>query len=91
LSVCFYIFQKDKMRLSICRLAVLALSFLGGISQAAPVRTSPGQPNIGDLYANAIPVDSKRKIILPEGLWQVNQSFEDKMANWHAPRKVILL
>jgi hypothetical protein len=79
------------MRLSICRLAVLALSFLGGISQAAPVRTSPGQPNIGDLYANAIPVDSKRKIILPEGLWQVNQSFEDKMANWHAPRKVITL
>ncbi len=79
------------MRLSICKLAVLALSFLGCVSHAAAVRTSPGQPNIGDIYANAIPVDSKRKIILPDGVWQVNQSFEDRMPNWHAPRKVVTL
>jgi len=79
------------MRLIICKLAILTLIFLGCVSHAAAVRTSPGRPNIGDLYANAIPIDSKRKIILPDGLWQVNQSFEDSMPHWHASRKVITL
>jgi hypothetical protein len=84
-------FQKTKMKFYIRQLKFLALMFFVGAATAADLRTSPGQPNIGDLYASSIPIDSKRKIILPDGVWQVNQSFEDRMANWHAAWRVVTL
>ena len=67
----------------------LLAAYVDGIT--AEVRTSSGTPQIGDTYQNVINLDSKRKIILPEGLWQVNNSFDDKEKNWHASWRVVTL
>jgi hypothetical protein len=62
---------------------------LDGIT--AEVRTSAGTPKIGDRYQNSINLDGKRKLILPDGVWEVNNVFDDKEVNWHAAWKVITL
>lgn len=58
---------------------------------AEEIRTTPGTPKIGDQYQNAINLDGKRRLILPEGTWEVNNAFEDKEGSWHATWKVITL
>jgi hypothetical protein len=58
---------------------------------ATELRTTPGTPKIGDIYSEAIYVETKRKIILPDGIWEVNNSFEDRRPNWHAAWRVVTM
>ena len=34
-------------------------------------RTTTGDPKVGDIYKNNIPISNKVEISLPDGLWQV--------------------
>jgi hypothetical protein len=79
------------MKFFILNLISWSLLICAEVSFAADLRTSPGQPNTGDLYSRSIPLDTKRKIILPDGVWEVNHSFDDKQPRWHAAWRVITL
>jgi hypothetical protein len=71
--------------------AVLIFGAIFGDACAMEVRTSQGTPKIGDRYQNSINLENRRKLILPDGIWEVNNIFDDKEADWHAPWKVITL
>jgi hypothetical protein len=55
-------------------------------------RTTVGDPKIGDIYKNIIPISNKVQIFLPDGLWQVVETTSYKgETSWHAPWYVISL
>jgi hypothetical protein len=65
---------------------IFGLLFISIISlevAGAELRTSPGTPKIGDKYQSIVNLDSKRKLILPDGIWEVNNVFDDS----ESPRK----
>jgi hypothetical protein len=78
-----------KLITKVLGLIVIVAISLDGIG--AEVRTSSGTPKIGDKYQSIITLDSKKKLILPEGVWEVNNVFDDREGNWHATWKVINL
>lgn len=73
------------------KLIVILAIFNFSSAFAGEIRTSEGTPNVGDQYQNLIVLNSKRKIILPQGTWEVNNIYDDKDSSWHAPYKVITM
>jgi hypothetical protein len=69
----------------------LITAFAVNKASAQETRTSEGMPKIGDFYQSAINLDGKRRLIIPDGRWEVNNVFDDKEGNWHASWKVITL
>lgn len=51
-----------------------------------------GEPKIGDIYKNSIDINKNIKILLPQGVWEVNNIGEYKgELTWHAPWHLITL
>ncbi len=74
------------------RLLFLLIAFLGAsVESAENSSAKPGPPQIGNIYNGHILLDDKRRIVLPDGTWEVNNVFEDRMHNWHASWKVVTL
>jgi hypothetical protein len=73
------------------KILVILITLTFSVSFAGEIRTSEGIPNIGDQYQNSIVLNSKRKIILPQGIWEINNVYDDKDSSWHAPYKVITM
>jgi len=74
------------------RLIFLLLVFVGARAESAESSLAkPGPPRIGNIYNEYILLDDKRRIVLPNGTWEVNNVFEDKMPDWHASWKVVTL
>jgi hypothetical protein len=71
-------------------LSIITAIFMNDVV-AQEIRTTEGVPKIGDFYQNAINLGGKRRLILPDGRWEVNNVFDDKEGNWHASWKVITL
>jgi len=74
------------------RLLFLLIAFVGAsVESAENSSAKPGPPQIGNIYNGHILLDDKRRIVLPDGTWEVNNVFEDRMHNWHASWKVVTL
>lgn len=74
------------------RLFYLLLALVGGsVESAENSSAKPGQPLVGNVYNDYILLDDKRRIVLPNGTWEVNNVFDDRMHNWHASWRVVTL
>ncbi len=74
------------------RLLFLLIAFVGAsVESAENSSAKPGPPQIGNIYNGHILLDDKRRIVLPDGTWEVNNVFDDRMHNWHATWKVVTL
>jgi hypothetical protein len=80
-----------KMKQITCYFLSLITVFALNRASAQEIRTSEGVPKIGDFYQNAINLGGKRRLVIPDGRWEVNNVFDDKEANWHASWKVVTL
>ena len=92
-----YFFELNpNMKVNIARACLqsffLLLALVGASVEAAENSSAkPGPPQIGNVYNGHILLDDKRRIVLPDGTWEVNNVFEDRMHNWHASWKVVTL
>jgi hypothetical protein len=84
------------MRVKINRAFFRSIFFLlalvgASVESAENSSAKPGHPQIGNVYKEFILLDDKRRIVLPDGTWEVNNVFDDRMHDWHSSWKVVTL
>ena len=84
ISQCLYLSMASAADISKCSNGVQDCSNL--------LRQTAGDPKIGDVYKTNINISNSTKILLPQGLWEVNNIGEYKgEPAWHAPWHFISL